>query len=136
MEGENHTMHRVHFLRWYFGFQLDCNICILEAIFVASPLYETTSHVFRERTLRTVGARTQCEYLHCLWGPARYRFRPDKSNVEYYQQGKLHRSDGPAAIKQILCKRKPQEIHGNYILDFANGEQQLFYKEGKEVPPF
>jgi hypothetical protein len=65
---------------------------------------------------------------------------------EYYQQGKLHRSDGPAMTKQTeqLLYWSPNMYWSPENAIFSTVElpggrfeiMQTFYKEGKQVPSF
>lgn len=142
MEGRDYRMRRVLFLRWYFGFQLNCNVCVINTLFVFSPL----SHVgpFSQVELELTDAFKCIPALpvfHCLWGPSRY-WSTDNPDVEYYQQGKLHRSDGPAVTRNIIFRPPQTRIYTNSTfstVEIAGQQIELmhtFYKEGKQVAPF
>jgi len=143
MEGEHYLMRRVFFLRWYFGFQLNCNVCVLNALFVSTPLsgpgpYWRTEFVLVDPNRRHYALKL----LHCLWGPATYLYID--RDESYYQQGKLHRSDGPALTRRVYdgFRALPQEDYSKATSSFDGppGQQvklmHLFYKEGVQVEPF
>lgn len=65
---------------------LDCNVAILDSVFVHWPL----AHSPVRRGLCLDGA------LHCIWGPAFVSIHARPPFVLWYQQGLIHRTDGPA----------------------------------------
>lgn len=137
MEFDNHLMRRVVFLRWYFGFSLNCNVCVLNAIFVSSPRRYLVTKGLSEVLLASPTQKMEEEPMHCLFRPAYWR-RP--YDFAYWQQGKRHRSDGPAVVTLRLPSHPPDEYSTFSFVELPGREQvnvkQTYYKEGKQVLPF
>jgi hypothetical protein len=138
MESENHLMRRVFFLRWYFGFQLECELGILNPLFMSSPRRILRDTGLREVVLASPSGTCETEPLHCLWAPAHYV--PFPFDAQYFQQGKRHNSSGPAVVKKRVLSIVPDEYTTIAFVNLPGGERvevmQTYYKEGKQVPSF